>query len=134
MKQYTVVTKRPYSGYKNEQVFTKKKDMVQYVSECEALIVSVTETTTTNVTSKYVNMSNKKHYRVDVNLMGDDEDYCSYVDEQWNYLVLANNKKEAEALGMELANERLLTENNRYLELVNVVEVHYNEKTEQWEK
>lgn len=73
-----------------------------------------------NVLDKYVNLDNKQRYQVDVNVCYDDSDYCSCLDDQWNYVVFALNKKEAERLALKEAQNRLNRDNDyhKYLEVV----------------
>lgn len=137
MKQWKVTTYEPYS-YVDEKVFTNKKDMLAYVEANEATVVKLEETTTKDVMSQYVNLSNKTYYQVNVNVMVDDEWYCSSVDDQWGFVVLADSKKEAEEKALQQAQEMLerANETYKYLEVVNSFKAEYDdsEKYPRWKK
>lgn len=127
MKSYKVTTCEPYTDLR-EKTFTDKKKMLEYVKENEAVVVKLEEVTTKDVLDKYVNPDHKDRYQVDVNVCYDDSDYCSCLDNQWNYVVFALNKKEAERLALKEAQDRLNRDNDyhKYLEVVGCRKVEFD--------
>ena len=129
MKQYKItLVKREFI---EEKLFNTKKEMEKFVKENEAYIIKLEEIITKDILTQYVNTSNKNRYRVNINLLYDDSDYCSQVDDQWNYIVLANNKAEAEEIALEQASKRLEDQYGyKYLEIAYTTKVEYDETRE----
>lgn len=129
MKQYKItLVKREFI---EEKLFNTKKEMEKFVKENEAYIIKLEEIITKDILTQYVNTSNKNRYSVNINLLYDDSDYCSQVDDQWNYIVLANNKSEAEEIALEQASKRLEDQYGyKYLEIAYITKVEYDETRE----
>ena len=129
MKQYKItLVKREFI---EEKLFNTKKEMEKFVKENEAYIIKLEEIITKDILTQYVNTSNKNRYRVNINLLYDDSDYCSQVDDQWNYIVLANNESEAEEIALEQASKRLEDQYGyKYLEIAYTTKVEYDETRE----
>ncbi len=129
MKQYKItLVKREFI---EEKLFNTKKEMEKFVKENEAYIIKLEEIITKDILTQYVNTSNKNRYSVNINLLYDDSDYCSQVDDQWNYIVLANNESEAEEIALEQASKRLEDQYDyEYLEIAYTTKVEYDETRE----
>lgn len=129
MKQYKItLVKREFI---EEKLFNTKKEMEKFVKENEAYIIKLEEIITKDILTQYVNTSNKNRYSVNINLLYDDSDYCSQVDDQWNYIILANNKSEAEEIALEQASKRLEDQYDyKYLEIAYTTKVEYDETRE----
>lgn len=129
MKQYKItLVKREFI---EEKLFNTKKEMEKFVKENEAYIIKLEEIITKDILTQYVNTSNKNRYSVNINLLYDDSDYCSQVDDQWNYIVLANNESEAEEIALEQASKRLEDQYGyKYLEIAYTTKVEYDETRE----
>lgn len=129
MKQYKItLVKREFI---EEKLFNTKKEMEKFVKENEAYIIKLEEIMTKDILTQYVNTSNKNRYSVNINLLYDDSDYCSQVDDQWNYIVLANNESEAEEIALEQASKRLEDQYGyKYLEIAYTTKVEYDETRE----
>lgn len=129
MKQYKItLVKREFI---EEKLFNTKKEMEKFVKENEAYIIKLEEIITKDILTQYVNTSNKNRYSVNINLLYDDSDYCSQVDDQWNYIVLANNESEAEEIALEQASKRLEDQYDyKYLEIAYTTKVEYDETRE----
>lgn len=118
-REWKVTLYRPYTSEEVVETFTEESLMNSYVKENEAYVVNIEEVVINNLTESLNLGSGKTRYQVNVNVMYDDSWYCSQVDDQWNYLVFASSKKEAEELAMKLAEVDLSKKNDgRYLELV----------------
>ncbi len=129
MKQYKItLVKREFI---EEKLFNTKKEMEKFVKENEAYIIKLEEIITKDILTQYVNTSNKNRYSVNINLLYDDSDYCSQVDDQWNYIVLANNKSEAGEIALEQASKRLEDQYDyKYLEIAYTTKAEYDETRE----
>ena len=129
MKQYKItLVKREFI---EEKLFNTKKEMEKFVKENEAYIIKLEEIITKDILTQYVNTSNKNRYSVNINLLYDDSDYCSQVDDQWNYIVLANNESEAGEIALEQASKRLEDQYGyKYLEIAYITKVEYDETRE----
>lgn len=129
MKQYKItLVKREFI---EEKLFNTKKEMEKFVKENEAYIIKLEEIITKDILTQYVNTSNKNRYSVNINLLYDDSDYCSQVDDQWNYIILANNESEAEEIALEQASKRLEDQYDyKYLEIAYTTKVEYDETRE----
>lgn len=86
--RYLIILERGTKG-----LIKGRKELKEFLKEYEAEVDTIIELT--NKTDRFIDYEINNRYKVGVNILKDDYDYCEYVDDQYSELVLAPSVDEA---------------------------------------